>query len=416
MTTRWITVSLVALLAACGSTTETGKGAEESPLTDGKEDSFFRPTEHGSLMFGLPNEARLTEDEGFHAWTFELSDEAHVALQTKVSQNLDTVMYLYRRSSPDASWGRYIEKNDDFGDNVASRIELRRAEPGEYRVIVKGFKTALRGPFGLEASCDGAGCPTADQCEAGVVEALPRAAGFGESCTNRIMAVLGSPERSNTSTSVPYADQCAATGMTRRAFEGYVAWWQDVAGIDALGEPDELEFNIEVSTREAGHVLNVDAGGDEDGLTLVFDEAGELLVTFQHNQSPTVDYYCAAANEQTFEGPSPECFSDIMWGMPTGAQPERSESGREMLDTIAAIDIAYVAEATADYAALYARDDVDTQLVEFSVDEFSEVVTVSLFTVADDSTSLWANYTFVPVYDGVRMVRESAWDSTIKCE
>ena len=38
------------LLIACGDATDDGKGAEENELTDGKSDSFFRPTEHGALL------------------------------------------------------------------------------------------------------------------------------------------------------------------------------------------------------------------------------------------------------------------------------------------------------------------------------------------------------------------------------
>lgn len=74
-----------------------GKGGEDNEPVDGKADSFFNPTDHGDLTFGVPAQATFTDDEQFHAWTFSLSAAADVSLSSpNVTSNLDTVMYLYR--------------------------------------------------------------------------------------------------------------------------------------------------------------------------------------------------------------------------------------------------------------------------------------------------------------------------------
>src|SRR4051812_9346139 len=58
------------------------KGAEEELPTDGKDDSFRKPTDHGLIEFGAPAISALTTAERFHAWKFELSDTATVDLTT----------------------------------------------------------------------------------------------------------------------------------------------------------------------------------------------------------------------------------------------------------------------------------------------------------------------------------------------
>ena len=71
------------------------KGDEENAPIDGKADSFFNPTEHGDLTFGVPAQGTFTDDEHFHAWTFTLTGDADVTLSSpNVTPNLDTVVYL----------------------------------------------------------------------------------------------------------------------------------------------------------------------------------------------------------------------------------------------------------------------------------------------------------------------------------
>lgn len=158
-----VTMICGAWLAGCGEATTAdeskAKGAEEVVLgADGKADSFYRPTEHGALSFSAANPARFEEDALFHAWDFSLDGDAWIELRTETTGNLDTVAYLYHRQPGATSWGRYIAKNDDHEDNLWSLISAD-VSAGEFRLLVKPFKTQMRGEFTVWAQCEGAGCP-----------------------------------------------------------------------------------------------------------------------------------------------------------------------------------------------------------------------------------------------------------------
>src|SRR5262245_46495256 len=132
---------LGAFALGCGTADgPTDKGEESDVPVDGKLDSWGKPTDHGSLKFGVDSQGELAQGALFHVWGFTLSDSASVNLATKLqSANLDTVMYLYRRSSGASSFGAYLRKNDDFNGQITSRLE-GSLEAGEYRVLIKGFK------------------------------------------------------------------------------------------------------------------------------------------------------------------------------------------------------------------------------------------------------------------------------------
>jgi hypothetical protein len=152
---------------------------------EGMADSLYRPTDHGELeLDGSAARATLEAGANYHAWYFEISggDASRISLETGPSrrggQEIDTVMYLYRQQD-DGTWGRYVFKNDN-GDSSTSFASLRdrRVEPGEYRLIVKGYRACRSdgveseycGSFSVRATCDsGAACgssgaPSEDDC------------------------------------------------------------------------------------------------------------------------------------------------------------------------------------------------------------------------------------------------------------
>lgn len=158
--------AFVLCLAASVGCASDGKGEEEETPVDigeGKLDSQRSPTDHGSLVFGAPAVSALTDDERFHAWTFELSGDANVELTTSYAvrgqRRTDTVLYLYRESA--TGWGSYIARNDDYGSTTYSQL-VRSLGAGRYRALVKGHQASTRGKFSLAAACDGAGCVTRD--------------------------------------------------------------------------------------------------------------------------------------------------------------------------------------------------------------------------------------------------------------
>ncbi len=306
---------LLALFAALGCAEDnSAKGTEEDALTSGKDDSFYRPTEHGPLRFSAKNEATISDDARFHAWTFTLGDDATVDLATEVSTNLDSVMYLYHREDPGASWGAYIKKNDDDRGKISSRIKLE-AGAGEYRVVVKAFKSAMRGSFNLAATCEGAGCVVeANTCSADTYQQIPGAQDVTGACATSIATVLSSRQVSTSSGSVDMTQKCDLSGIELTAVDFYRGWWSGFTDFEEQFDyGDGIELNFQTSRHEAGTVVDLDAGGDEDGITFIFDADNQLLSMFQHNQSPTIEFFCAAGT--AIESPDEDCFQDVMWGI-----------------------------------------------------------------------------------------------------
>ncbi len=410
--------------AGCTEAEDTNdKGAEESPLTDGKSDSFFKPTEHGELNFKLPNNATMAEDELFHAWTFTLTGEATVTLQTEISQNLDTVMYVYHREDSDSSWGRYIKKNDDHGKEIWSRIELA-GEAGEYRVIVKPFKSKLRGSFSVNGTCEGDGCSVDDnQCVANEFGSMPVFTRFTDGCMSEIGAVLDSPVVSERSQLIPREEHCSLDPVRRQAVEHYVAWWNAIAGFDdAFGWIDELEFNVEHTEHENGHVVWVDVQADEDGMRLIYDKAGKLLSVYQSNQSPTVDWFCGDDNAEVLEDPSAECYSVVQRGIGFDeADVTGTESGRAEFGDIEDIDIFGVSEAVNDYMLSYEDTFSPGQMIDYQITGYNsrdgEVGTeVILTTINEDSEEVTAIYNVIEDFRNPILVRRSNKTDRVVCE
>jgi len=150
--------SLFFALAGC-SGADSGKGEESADPDMGSADSFFSPTVHGDMDFFQENAATFDGESFYHAWDFTLTGLTEVSLRVVPPNDaFDTVMYLYRRDPGTSSWGRYLKKNDDYEENLWSRIDSELDE-GEYRLVVKGYKKKLRGSFTVKAICTGPGCP-----------------------------------------------------------------------------------------------------------------------------------------------------------------------------------------------------------------------------------------------------------------
>jgi hypothetical protein len=146
---------LVVALVSCVA----DKGEESDLPEDGKADTQRRPTDHGLIAFGTPAASALTADARYHAWTFELSADAHVDLTTSYAvlgqRRTDTVLYLYKEGP--TGWGSYIARNDDYGNTTYSQLK-RDLGAGRYRALVKGYSETTYGKFKLTAMCNGAGC------------------------------------------------------------------------------------------------------------------------------------------------------------------------------------------------------------------------------------------------------------------
>jgi hypothetical protein len=165
--TLWTTMSagLTALCfaSACHSPDEpSATGTRDGP--NESVDALRTVHEHGALAFPSWTPTTLSQAEPVHAWTFELSAAASIALRTEASSegDVDTVLSLYREGP--RGWGPAIARNDDVADSVLSALS-RRLKAGRYRVVAKGYDARSIGTFILASECDGAGCPrSAPEC------------------------------------------------------------------------------------------------------------------------------------------------------------------------------------------------------------------------------------------------------------
>jgi hypothetical protein len=137
------------------------KGAESALPTDGKADSFAKPTEHGVIPFATPAEGTLGASAMYHTWTFALSDAASIHAFTGPSltsrQTIDTVLYLYKQQAS-GKWGSYLARNDESSPGAKWSSITRNLTAGTYRILVKGYKATTYGQFSASVECDGAGC------------------------------------------------------------------------------------------------------------------------------------------------------------------------------------------------------------------------------------------------------------------
>jgi hypothetical protein len=266
---------------------------------DGSADSWKNPTYHGDLVFGVPGGAAFTDTEFFHAWTFSLSDEATVGVWVvPLADNMDTVMYLYRRDPGATAWGRYVARNDDFEGKMWSRLD-ESLGAGEYRVMVKGYKQSLRGRFKLDASCDGPGCGGDTPDCTDEKDLMPSTTGVAPSCVQKMQAVLLADSVASNYMFASPEDRCSLPQTVRLAWDYYYSYWDDIYGIDDFfDDPEEIGFDVDyVHFGDAGWLVGMDMGGDEDYMRFLFDGAGKLLVYYQSNQSPDVGWFCKDSGE-----------------------------------------------------------------------------------------------------------------------
>lgn len=310
-------LGLPALLFACDDTSSpsptAAKGVEEGALSDyeadSKADSWRAPTEHGALLPGTQSTARFTDDSLFHAWTFALSDTAKVSLDiVSGDNNLDTVAYLYRQHPDTGSWGRYIAKNDDANGTVQSAIS-EGLEAGNYRLMVKGFKRALRGSFAVEYTCDGAGCPTT-----GNVDILVENGPYSAICADLVRDVVMSEVVGNGVHSVPGKEVDTLPTLQREAALRFINSALDWADEDEL---DETEFEIGTTTLAAGSRIDITTGADWS-YAYLFNSDGRLLIEYFHDQSPYAEFFCPEG-EPRVDTPDEYCAGGMMDALPHAA-------------------------------------------------------------------------------------------------
>jgi hypothetical protein len=398
--TAWLAVT------ALGCAGDEGKGEEENIFDqyEEKADSFRQPTEHGQLVFGLSQDVELTEDHLYHAWDFTLAEQASVSIETVlVTANLDTVMYLYRFNPETERFGRYIARNDDAdSDTVASRIS-RDLEAGDYRILVKGFKTSFRGRFQVEATCEGAGCAASGDCDPATFRSMPE--GSPEACGEAISSALMGTTRDTGSTSVTLEEACALPDAARYGVELYYDYWDGLVGWeDMFGYyGDEIYVEVDWFTLSNGSwYVTCDGGGDEAAMDFLINPQGEVVAYYQHNQSPDFSVFCDGGESYYDE----ECGYLYLSAMPHAADAERTGTEEGVTDADASTRLDPVAFlAYGEYKrelSLQSDDPVTVTFVTWENDEgwggWEEAGRVTVradgqaahhYELADDNTTQW---------------------------
>jgi len=301
LTTRGVLTGVILsglfFLSACVGVEPQQKGDEDDFPQNGSFDSWYTPTEHGELPFGSQAAASLTADQSYHVWDFTVDGPAHVALTTGSSNlALDTVMYLYRQR--DDSWGSYYSRNDDFGTGVFSHIDAE-LDSGTYRVVVKGYKRALRGEFFLQSECDGTGCPSRDW-------SVPTH--YGDSCVPRVLDVLLSE----------YLDSevyiLATDGLDHIA-EPLRAPIQATIDDIAPWDDDEWAGELDVTWLEGGTLVYV-SDGEDVSIGFLFDKLGRLVLQHVTDQTPWTYWYCGEEDELGDLEPDGFCVDEMLRALP----------------------------------------------------------------------------------------------------
>lgn len=171
-----ICLALMTVVGCAGEAAREDKGVESELPVDGAADSLARPTEHGALVDGAS--ATLASSARYHAWTLSVGAEgADVHLETTggTGRGIDTVMYLYRRQA-DGRWGTAVARNDDAASSTDLSMISEPLRAGEYRVLVKGYRTATYGNFSLHYACSGVGCASTQLVGEPLYTALQEAA------------------------------------------------------------------------------------------------------------------------------------------------------------------------------------------------------------------------------------------------
>lgn len=339
-----LTLGMICTLFAACTPAEDGasKGGEDDPLTSGdlgKTDSFRAPTEHGEIFPGESGRVKVEDGKVYHAWTFTLTAPADLTLSTSVSTNLDTVMYVYRREPGASAWGSYVAKNDDYRGNIWSRVDIDKAEAGEYRVIVKPFKSALRGEFTFEYGCTGAGCQQRTDLSMCAAEPyLSASSTITSACLETFQGILDAPVQPTAS--VP---DC----VLERAADQYDGYWGSLTG-DRF-ERDDLEISGRVHG-DRGFVVDVSAGGDEDTLYYVFDAQGRIVMYAHSEQSPSMEWSCAEDGDMALDPrdtPDEECALGMIHAL--GYSAEQLMSHGEFAMDGDTTDVPELAIAVAQY-------------------------------------------------------------------
>ncbi|MBX3162838.1 MAG: hypothetical protein KF773_43150 [Deltaproteobacteria bacterium] len=263
----------VLLFAGC---MDDGKGPEDDLdiLDDSKADSQRKPTDHGAIDFDVKATSAITDAAKFHAWTFELSNDARITATTsyavKGQRRTDTVLYLYKEGP--SGWGSYIARNDDFNSTPYSQVK-KDLGAGRYRVLVKGHDADTRGKFGLTVGCDGSGCAPAATCLFGFTYSdIPGNPALD--VINRVKVTAANLHQFSA------ADQAKLVRAVQQSSHTDVT-----TPLEALSRVDEGEVNITFVNEPAARrmFMAYEYGAGDNSYGAIFERRGDDMVSKIHD-------------------------------------------------------------------------------------------------------------------------------------
>ena len=282
------------------SCTDAEKGPEDDEFFDGKSDSYYRPSDMGPIQFGDTITSEIVDDSRYQAWTFTLSGESDVVLETKrANKTVDTVVYLYKKKS--SGWGRYIAKNDDKWKTTGLSKLKKTLASGEYRLIVKFYKREQRGKYKLSAKCEGDGCSVEASCNP---TSLPSSPGLTAECSDRMLSAwLGKYQGGYKSGDFTGDEICTGIEIVDKGLGYFLEHDKEIDN-----DPRYWQYRESAT----GSVVSIEGHADMH-ISYFFDKNDALLLWSEEYDEPTnFGYTCGKSGETTISEPFNEfCGSAV---------------------------------------------------------------------------------------------------------
>ena len=320
------------------------KGEEQDVPSDldAKADSQAKPTDHGAIAFAAVQQASLAGSANYHAWELSLSGPASItAKTTRIAHDptLDTVLYLYKKSTT-GTWGSYIARNDDATSSTTLSQIVKSLGAGDYRVLVKGYNSTVKGPFGVEVDCTGVGCTPA-----------PAGCVFGASQDDLDQGMITTLLQNKSTFTLPQY-QAANFGSVMDArviqalHESSHPEVTDVPGAFAAADDQDIDIVHIYDTVGARAFVAIEYGAGDNPYGAIFDDVTSTEVAALHDSD--IDNCTVPAQTCELHQNFGELTSDPAWAQVSKKTVTMASqlTGTQATDALAAIEVAYSASAT----------------------------------------------------------------------
>ncbi len=170
---------------------------------------------------------------------------------------------------------------------------------------------------------------------------MPPATGYSPSCAVKLHKILTTPIGSS-------APQCLAGNLEERAVAYYEEYWDGIVGWDDISQGEEPYVDI-THHGGAGTIVDVGLGGDEDSMDYIFDADGNLIFSFQNNQSPEWAWFCEGTVDPNVD-PGDTCANEVAGNSDYRLEDSVEAEGTVVVSAAASLS-PHLAAAVTEYAA-----------------------------------------------------------------